>query len=78
MSIKMSAQAEVFTYEFLQTLIVDPSLPVRIACLVVGVVIICFGSAFYMTADLGVSTYYAVALIIVNTWRKGKNKENMI
>lgn len=25
--------------------------------------IICFGSAFYMTADLGVSTYDAVALI---------------
>ena len=61
-----------FTYEFLQTIIVDPSLPVRIVCLVVGVVIICFGSAFYMTADLGVSTYDAVALIIVNTWHKGK------
>ena len=39
---------------------------------IVGVVIICFGSAFYMTADLGVSTYDAVALIIVNTWKKGK------
>lgn len=61
-----------FTYDFLKTLIVDPSIPVRIACLVVGVVIICFGSAFYMTADLGVSTYDAIALIIVNTWKKGK------
>ena len=61
-----------FTYAFLQTVIVDPSIPVRIACLVTGVVIICFGSAFYMTADLGVSTYDAVALIIVNTWKKGK------
>lgn len=61
-----------FTYEFLQTVIVDPSIPVRVVCLVVGVVIICFGSAFYMTADLGVSTYDAVALIIVNTWKKGK------
>ena len=61
-----------FTYEFLQRVIVDPSIPVRIACLVIGVVIICFGSAFYMTADLGVSTYDAVALIIVNTWKKGK------
>ena len=61
-----------FTYAFLQTVIVDPSIPVRIACLVIGVVIICFGSAFYMTADLGVSTYDAVALIIVNTWKKGK------
>ncbi len=61
-----------FTYEFLQTIIVDPSMPVRIACLVIGVVIICFGSAFYMTADLGVSTYDAIALIICNTWKKGK------
>ena len=61
-----------FTYEFLQKIIVDPSFPVRFAILVIGVVIICFGSAFYMTADLGVSTYDAVALIIVNTWKKGK------
>lgn len=61
-----------FTYAYLQTVIDDPSLPVRILCLVIGVVIICFGSAFYMTADLGVSTYDAVALIIVNTWKKGK------
>jgi uncharacterized membrane protein YczE len=61
-----------FTYQFLQTVIVDPSIVVRVICLVVGVVIICFGSAFYMTADLGVSTYDAVALIIVNTWKKGK------
>ena len=61
-----------FTYDFLQTVIVDPSMPVRIVCLVVGVVIICFGSAFYMTADLGVSTYDAIALIICNTWKKGK------
>ncbi len=61
-----------FSYEFLQTVIVNPSIVVRVICLIVGVVIICFGSAFYMTADLGVSTYDAVALIIVNTWKKGK------
>ena len=61
-----------FTYEFLQTVIVNPSMVIRVLCLVIGVVIICFGSAFYMTADLGVSTYDAVALIIVNTWKKGK------
>ena len=61
-----------FTYAFLQTKIIDPSMPVRVLCLVIGVVIICFGSAFYLTADLGVSTYDAVALIIVNTWKKGK------
>ena len=61
-----------FTFEFLKTVIIDPSIFVRVACLVIGVVIICFGSAFYMTADLGVSTYDAVALIICNTWKKGK------
>lgn len=61
-----------FSYQFLQTVIVEPNIFVRAACLVAGVVVICFGSAFYMTADLGVSTYDAVALIIVNTWKKGK------
>ncbi|MEE3315156.1 MAG: hypothetical protein VZR56_13505, partial [Treponema sp.] len=40
-----------FTYVFLQTVIQNPSIIVRVICLVVGVVIICFGSAFYMTAD---------------------------
>lgn len=61
-----------FTYDFLQTIFVNPSMVTRVICLVVGVVIICFGSAFYMTADLGVSTYDAVALIISGTWKKGK------
>ena len=61
-----------FTYDLLQKVIVAPSIMIRILCLIVGAVIICFGSAFYMTADLGVSTYDAVALIICNTWKKGK------
>lgn len=61
-----------FTYEFLQTIIINPSIVVRVLCLLIAIVIICFGSAFYMTADLGVSTYDAIALIIVNTWKKGK------
>ena len=61
-----------FTYEALQKAMPDPSMAIRIICLVVGVVVICFGSALYMTADLGVSTYDAIALIICNTWKKGK------
>lgn len=61
-----------WTYNFLQTIIVEPNMIVRVICLIVGIVIICIGSALYMTADLGVSTYDAVALIIVNTWKKGK------
>ena len=61
-----------FTYEFLQTIIVNPSIFVRLACLLVAIVIICFGSAFYMTANLGVSTYDAVAIVFSSKWRIGK------
>ena len=61
-----------FTYEFLQTIIVDPNMIVRAACLIVGIVVICFGSAFYMTANLGVSTYDAVAIVMSEKWKLGK------
>ena len=61
-----------FTYEFLQTLIVNPSMIVRFACLIIAIVIICFGSAFYMTANLGVSTYDAVAIVFSSKWKIGK------
>lgn len=44
----------------------------RIAFIVGAIIVICFGSALYMTADLGVSTYDAVALVITNTWKIGK------
>ena len=44
-------------------LLPDPSLPVRLGLLAVAIVIMCLASAFYFTADLGVSTYDAVALI---------------
>ena len=63
-----------FTYEFLQTVLVNPSLPIRFICLIVGIVIICFGSALYMTADLGVSTYDSVALVFSTKWKLGKFK----
>lgn len=45
-------------------LIPNPDLPVRIVFLIIGIVILCFGSALYFTGDLGVSTYDAVALIL--------------
>lgn len=61
-----------FTYEFLQTLIIDPSIIVRLTCLLIAIVIICFGSAFYMTANLGVSTYDAVAIVFSSKWKIGK------
>ena len=58
-----------FSYAFFQTLIVEPSLVVRYLCLIVGVVVLCFGSALYMTADLGVSTYDAVAIVLSRKWK---------
>lgn len=63
-----------FTLELLQKLLPNPSIGVRVLCLVIGIVVICFGSALYMTADLGVSTYDAVALILANTWHLGQFK----
>ena len=63
-----------FTYEKLQVLIPDPSMPVRVICLLIGIIVICFGSSLYMTADLGVSTYDAVAIVMANKWKLGKFK----
>lgn len=58
-----------FSYAFFTGIIVDPSMPVRVFCLLVGIVVICFGSALYMTADLGVSTYDAVAIVLADKWK---------
>jgi uncharacterized protein len=40
------------------------SLPVKITCLVLALVILCVASSLYITADLGVSSYDAIALIM--------------
>lgn len=63
-----------FSYETLQGIFPDPSMGIRIFCFVFGFVMLCFSSSIYMTADLGVSTYDAVALIMANTWKIGKFK----
>ncbi len=63
-----------FTYDFLQKLFPEPSMVFRAICLLIGIVVICFGSALYMTADLGVSTYDAVAIVISGKWKLGKFK----
>lgn len=63
-----------FTYEFLCKTFVEPSMVLRIGSMILGIVVICFGSAFYMTADLGVSTYDAIAIVMANKWKLGKFK----
>lgn len=61
-----------FTMDLLAIILPNPVLWVRICCLVGAIVVICFGSAFYMTADMGVSTYDAVAIVISRKWKWGK------
>ncbi len=63
-----------FTYDLLQRLIPSPSMAVRVICLIIGIVVICFGSSLYMTANLGVSTYDAVAIVMSGKWKWGKFK----
>jgi Predicted membrane protein len=55
-----------FTTEFLSRYFSHADLKVRIILLLLGIVIMCFSSSLYYTADLGVSTYDAIALILAN------------
>ena len=63
-----------YSYKFLRWAVPEPSMALRILFLIIGIVIICIGSSLYITADLGVSTYDAVALIMANKWKIGKFK----
>lgn len=61
-----------FSYEFLQNIFPAPGPGLRILFLIIGIVVMCFASAFYFTADLGVSCYDAVALILAHKWHVAK------
>ncbi len=63
-----------FSLSVLQMLFPDASMTVRAVSFVLGFVFLCLGSSFYMTADMGVSTYDAIAIICANTWKLGKFK----
>lgn len=63
-----------FSKATMYSLFPELGLPGRVLCFIIGFVVICFASSLYMTADLGVSTYDAVALIISGTWKKGEFK----
>lgn len=63
-----------FSLNTLTDIFPDLGIAGRSICLIIGIVVMCFASAFYITADLGVSTYDAVALIISNTWHIWKFK----
>lgn len=44
----------------------NPELPIRAILLVIAIILMCFSASLYFTADLGVSTYDAWALILAD------------
>ena len=63
-----------FSYATLQVIFPDPGMITRALSFIFGFVFLCLGSSLYITADMGVSTYDAVALIMSGTWKMGKFK----
>ena len=59
-----------YSQQLLIRIIPDPGVPVRMILLLIGIVVMCIASAFYFTADLGVSTYDAIALILSEKQKK--------
>lgn len=53
-----------FSYRFLLSMLFPVTLLQRLLLLLIALVIMCFGSSLYYTADLGVSVYDAVSLIL--------------
>ena len=53
-----------YSQKFFMFLLPEIALPFRFLLLALAIVVMCFGSAMYFNADLGVSTYDAVSLII--------------
>lgn len=53
-----------YSYRLLAAAFPQPGLYVRLPMLLAAVIIMCLGSALYYTADLGVSVYDAVSLIL--------------
>ncbi len=63
-----------FSYALMQSLFPEIGIVGRIVSLIVAIIILCFASSFYIVADLGVSTYDAISLIIANEWKVMKFK----
>ncbi len=58
-----------YSHLALANLFPDIGLVGRVGFMIIGIVILCFASSFYFVANLGVSTYDAISLIISKTWR---------
>lgn len=51
-----------FSNHTLYSLVGEPGMVLRVIYLIIGLVVMCLASALYFTADMGVSTYDAIAL----------------
>jgi uncharacterized membrane protein YczE len=58
-----------YSHQFLLRCIPEAGLLMRIVLLIIAIVVMCLASAFYFTADMGVSPYDAVSLIIAYKWK---------
>lgn len=67
-----------WTQGFLSAAFPRPLLTVRILLLLAGIVCNCLAAALYFSADLGVSTYDAISLIVTYDWKVGRFKYNRI
>ena len=67
-----------YMVEFFQKLCFDGvtelSLPCQLLLFAAAFIVLCFSASLYITADLGVSTYDAVALVLTNKFHVGKFK----
>ena len=61
-----------FSLYILNKLFPNETIVLRIIFLIIGIVSMSLASALYYTADLGVSTYDAIALIMSNKWKLAK------
>ncbi|MCQ2508340.1 MAG: hypothetical protein MJ097_06085 [Dorea sp.] len=67
-----------YSHEFLMKMFPQLGLSGRCLFLLIAIVVMCLSSSLYFTADMGVSVYDAVALIISYTWKKGQFRYNRI
>ena len=63
-----------FTLDALTAAFPAASILAKAAAFSLGFISLCFGSSMYMTANMGVSTYDAIALICTYKWKLGKFK----
>lgn len=55
-----------FSDHMIYTLVGEPGMALRVIYLIIGLVVMCLASALYFTADMGVSTYDAIALYLAS------------